>query len=152
MPTLHRVARGLAVDKKSMPKFVLSDLYPLVKDWKRLQQELGEDCLGYIDAPVSIAQVPETVSRHWTIFSAFHHLPPSLARQLMQQVFEKANSLHIAETTRRHWLNILSVLLNAPILILAPFFANRFSFAKLVITTLIRKRSTPPHQLSQDLC
>lgn len=131
---LYRLAKSLP--NTQLPKFIVSDLYPLTAQWQALQQKIGAEQLRYLSEPVSVEHVP-SITRDWTIFMAFHHFPPSLAAALLKQSTEKCNSLHIAEETHRSWLNILSMPLTMPTLLFAPLFARRFSFAKLLITTVI---------------
>lgn len=120
-----------------LPRFVLSDLFPHVDEWTRLRNAYGESKVGFIPQPLDIMVIPSGLSRHWSMFAAFHHFPPSMAREVLKQFVQHADSFHIVEHTERSALSMLALLSTAVTAVIAPFFARKFSIGKLLVTTLI---------------
>lgn len=121
----------------ALPALILSDLYPNVAAWTRLQETYGKQAVGFYDGRLDFNNVPEDVPRHWAMFASFHHLPPSLAKNLLAQAVARADSLILVEMFRRQWLDMVMMCVSAPTLLLAPFFAREFRFSKLLFTTII---------------
>jgi len=120
-----------------LPKFILSDLYPNLSAWHALQKSCGNDAVGYIEKPLSALDIPEGAPRHWTIFTAFHHLSPAAARILLQGLVAKGDGLCIIENTRRQWFCCVAMVLGLPVHLIVPFFAKRFKWSKFLCTTVI---------------
>jgi len=78
------------------PQFVLSDLYPNVDAYAKLQKKFGDNAVTYINYPVSALNIEGTDIRYWSIFTAFHHFAPADARQLLQQLFLKGDGVCIS--------------------------------------------------------
>lgn len=130
-----RVAQRAAVP---LPKFILSDLYPAPSYWKFFRDKLGQGSIGFIDYSVDALSVPSGLPRYWTIFEMFHHLSPDTARRFLEEFTQKADGLCIAEFFQRRSLYcLLMVILAFLPNMLVPFFAQRFSFGKLFLTTII---------------
>jgi hypothetical protein len=124
------------LDQKDAPRFVLSDLYPQPEAYRELQARYGAERLGYLDGPVSFAQLPAEY-RVLTIFSAFHHLPPQAAAALIEEVVERRDGICIVEFTRRTPLDLLSMFPAFFVNMLAPLTAERFKLGKLLWGTLV---------------
>ncbi len=130
---LHKVALRKGV---SLPRFVVSDLYPNRDDYEVLRAQLGDGVIGYIEKSVSALNVQSDI-RHWSMFTAFHHFSPDAARQLLQEFVNKGDAFCIVELTRRTWSDMALMLLGLPLHLLAPFFAKRFTWPKFLFTTII---------------
>lgn len=124
----HLRKRGLKA-----PRFVLSDLYPDHTAWQRLENQLGTEHVGFVDAPVAFAAIPEKY-RVLTIFSAFHHLPPKAAADLLAEIVAHRDGLCIVEFTRRTWLDLLSMIPAYLLNLLAPLTTPRFRLGKLLLS------------------
>lgn len=131
--TLHDFSK-----KTKLPAFILSDLYPHVKTWQKLQENYGKQAICFYDKPLNFNDIPSDSPRLWSIFTAFHHLSPPLAKQLVDQAITNSDGLIIAEFFRRRLPDILSVFLAIPCnFLFAPFFAKEFTLKKMLFTTII---------------
>jgi hypothetical protein len=124
------------LDEKDAPHFILSDLYPQPEAYRAIQEMVGSARLGYIDSPVAVANLPPG-PRVFTIFSAFHHLPPQDAAALLAEVVNNRDGICIVEFTRRTALDLVSMFPAFFINMLAPLTAERFRLGKLLWGTLI---------------
>lgn len=94
----------------ALPPVLMSDLYPSVAAWQEQQQRLEQDGIvartqiGYVSEPVSALDVPPAPPRIWTIFSAFHHCPPEIARASLAHFCKTGDGLCIAELQRANGL------------------------------------------------
>ncbi len=120
-----------------MPRFILSDIYPNIESWKCLQKDFGSQAVSFYNMPVDFNHIPESAPRHWSIFTAFHHLSPPVAQNLINEAVARADSLLIAEVAKRTWLHIFIMILAMPSHILAPLFSRHTSFKKILVTTII---------------
>lgn len=118
------------------PQFTLSDLYPQVEAYRALQQRLGASRIGFLESPAPVASLPPE-HRVLTIFSAFHHLPPEAARELLEEVVRSRDGICIVEFTRRTPLDLLSMFPAFFINMLAPLTAERIRPGKLLWGTLV---------------
>lgn len=131
-----QIATLLKYLDEDAPQFTLSDLYPQVEAYRALQQRLGASRIAYLEAPAPVAALPPE-HRVLTIFSAFHHLPPQAARDLLEEVVRNRDGLCIVEFTRRTPLDLLSMFPAFIINMLAPLTAERPRAGKLLWGTLI---------------
>ncbi len=125
--------------KMTMPHIILSDLHPDLGSFERLNREFPEKA-GYRSDAVDALNLPDTNDTHprlLSICSAFHHFPPAQAAQLIQNATKHADGLFIMEVFTRNLVTPIQPLFNLLPLMLAPFFARRFSFKKVLISTLI---------------
>ncbi len=112
----------------------LSDKYPNIPAFKRMQQEtVGK--VGFHAKPVDATDVPEAIEGFRTIFSAFHHFPPQLATQILQDTVNKRASIGIFELSNRTPSAFLQVMLGGPIgqIFMAPRM-KPFSWLRLLLT------------------
>ena len=118
------------------PRFVLSDLYPNLPAYGKLATRFDTKQIGYYKKPVAVGDLPEG-QRALTIFTAFHHLPPKDATALLAEVVAHRDGIFIAEFTRRTWMDVLSMVPAFFFNLLAPVFAGRFSWSKLLLSPVI---------------
>jgi hypothetical protein len=103
----------------------LTDLVPNVRAFQRVQaanrRALPSDCcsVDYVSSPVDATDC--TVEGTRTIYGAFHHFPPALARRMLQNAVDTRQPMVVVDT-KRSWLYVLlfpffttlAVLLSAP--------------------------------------
>lgn len=123
---IETILNYAANQKITLPKIVLSDLYPNPHIYESIQKNYEASQIGYIATPIDIANIPKE-KRILTIFTAFHHLSEQTAHALMHDVVTHRDSLLIVEFTRRAWLDICLMFFPAYVMhMLAPFFAKKF--------------------------
>ena len=100
--------------KQGMPVTVrLSDLYPNLPALQRQAAESG-GALSVEPRPVDATAVPADVKGFRTIFNAFHHFPPELARRVLQNAVDARQPIGVFEVVSREPLMLLGML-TAPI-------------------------------------
>lgn len=124
--------------RASIPRITLSDLFPDLRSYRRLQEAFPEtvDC---IPVPVN-ALSPTSIGGGFpltSICTGFHHFKPDQAQQLLENIVNRSNGIFIMEPTERSWLSPLLPVLTFIPLMLAPFFSRRFSLKAFAISTLI---------------
>lgn len=81
---------------------VLTDLYPNVAAFERAERELPGRVRGRRE-PTDATRVPEDLRGVRTIFNAFHHLPPEVARAVLADAAERRQPIVTAEFVERSW-------------------------------------------------
>lgn len=103
----------------------LTDLVPNVPAFRRVQAEnrrvLPDECcsVGFVTEPVDATDCRVEGTR--TIYGAFHHFPPPLARRMLQNAVDTRSPIVVVDTKRSFlyvllfpFLTTLAVLLSAP--------------------------------------
>jgi hypothetical protein len=102
--------------KRGRPvQLVLTDLYPNQKSFAWTEQQGGGRVRGRL-APVDAAQVPPDLPGVRTLFNGFHHLPPTVARQVLADAVNKNQPIAVFEVVSRE-LPVLLSLLMLPVLV-----------------------------------
>lgn len=103
----------------------LTDLVPNVPAFQRVQaanrRVLPSDCCSVDYVSSSVDATDCTVEGTRTIYGAFHHFPPPLARRMLQNAVDTRQPMVVVDT-KRSWLYVLlfpffttlAVLLSAP--------------------------------------
>lgn len=125
-------------DAAPLPQITLSDLYPDLSAFERVKSEFPGQ-VDYIATPLDAFAEGNAGSEAplRSICTGFHHLTPEQARRFLAAVTARTDGLFIMEPMPRTWLSPLMSLLTLPLLMLAPFFAHRFSLKKLALSTLL---------------
>ena len=130
-----RLAGQLRSVRSGEVGLVLTDLYPNAEALRRLAADRPGMKIRYVDRSVSALSVPSDLTGFRTLFSSFHHFPPKAACSLLQDCVGKRQPVAIAESTQRHVLLILYMLLLAPFLvILTSPFQKPFRWLRLFWT------------------
>ncbi len=104
------------------PRFALSDLYPNVGRLQGVAADYG-DRVEVIDTPVNATAVPRVADRSArSIVSAFHHFPPTIARDMLADCVARRRAVFVLEPTARDLLGTWGML--APLV--AGHLANPF--------------------------
>lgn len=102
---------------------VLTDLYPNEPALERASQHPQ---LDFISAPVDATRVDRQLVGVRTIFTAFHHLTPSVAQSVLADAARARQPIAVFEIVQRRWLNILLMpLVVLSVLFLTPFIHPR---------------------------
>jgi hypothetical protein len=115
---------------------LLTDLHPNVPAGRAAQQaSCGR--IDYAPAPVNATRVPGELNGFRTLFTAFHHFPPPMARAILQDAVDKGQGIAIFEQTRRHPLALLIMLVLPLLAFLVVPFIRPFRVSRLLWTYLI---------------
>ena len=125
-------AHGLA-----LPKTLMSDLYPSHARFLEIENEFSgrvaavTESVDATDVPESSRQLPRS------IFSAFHHLNPVMARKVLEDATLHADGIFIYEPHPRTIRNLMANLPGLIFGMLSPFLIGRFTWKRLLFSTLI---------------
>lgn len=115
----------------------LSDKFPNLPAFALVQIQT-RGAVTYISEPVDATDVPERFTGFRTIFSAFHHFNPSLARAILQDAAQKKVPIGIFEGASKSWWEIALVLTAFPFVILAVTpFIKPWRLSRLFFTYII---------------
>lgn len=112
---------------------ILTDLFP---NRDAFQQLKTAHDLNYSTASVNVLDVPQNLDGFRTMFSSFHHFPPTQARQILRSAVNKNCGIGIFELTSRN-LKTLLVMFLTPLMVLfltpkiKPFRWSRIIFTYL---------------------
>lgn len=114
----------------------LSDIYPNRVAFERIEHATQGRVAG-ITQPVDATKVESDIGGFRTLFSSFHHLRPAQARAVLLDAVENGSPIAIFESTQRHILLILYMLLTPLIVLLVTPFMKSVTPSRLVFTYLI---------------
>ena len=114
----------------------LTDLYPNRAAFDELR-ERGGGRVTYSADPVSAMDVPSDLTGFRTLFSSFHHFRPDQARSILRDAVAKGQPVAIFESTQRHPLLLLYMLMTPLLVMLATPFIRPFRWSRLVWTYLV---------------
>ncbi|MFT5681630.1 MAG: hypothetical protein ACI8RZ_002536 [Myxococcota bacterium] len=112
------LARGIKAD------VVLTDLHPNLDAFRRAAQADGCD---FRAEPIDATNVPDDLTGLRTVFNAFHHFPPPLARRILKDAHDSRQGILIVEIPHRSVFGALSL--------------GTFGALALALTPLIRPLS-----------
>ncbi len=121
---LLRTTERLAADHGLRPSVTLTDLYPNTDAAARINAAGDAAQVRYLPSPVDAGRVPDALQGVRTMVCSFHHMPPPVARRILQDAFEKRQALcvlEISDNSHPRWLwwtaipaGVLMVLLLTP--------------------------------------
>lgn len=117
------------------PQAVVTDLYPNRPAFERLAQESGGQIVPEL-RPVDASAVPADLRGLRVIFNAFHHLPPPLARQVLQDAARAGQPIAIFEVVSREPLSLLGMFLAPLNFVLTLPFLRPFQWSWVLWTLL----------------
>lgn len=105
---LPRIQRSLAGRGHEFT-VVLTDLVPHPASYKVIASEAKNrgQIVQFREEPVDATACREKGFR--TLFGSFHHFPPSLAVQVLQNAVDTGSPIAIFEATERSWYNLLLI-------------------------------------------
>jgi hypothetical protein len=95
-----RTTQGLTVSA------TMTDLFPNASAVERFRA--GDNGLRYLASSVDASRVPDTLSGIRTLFNSFHHMPPRIARKILEDAYRKKEAICVFEYNRNSVLGILS--------------------------------------------
>ena len=115
----------------------LTDLYPQPSAWADIARRT-QGAIDYEPAAVNALAVPAHLAGFRTIFSAFHHFPPTAAEAMLRDAVRANTGIGVFEGAGKHWAELLLAVTLLPVaqLLLTPFF-RPFRLSRLVFTYLI---------------
>ena len=131
----RRLVRQLA-DARVPVRVRLTDLHPNVTAFERIARDTDGAVSGDHRA-VSADGVPEDLTGFRTIFTAFHHFPPPLARRVLADAAARGDGIAVFESTERSILCLLVMVLVPHVVLLVTPFIRPFRWSRLLLTYLL---------------
>ena len=116
--------------------FTLTDMYPNLDAFRDISA-LHPAAISYIANSVDATTVPSELPGLRTMFNAFHHFAPALARSILSSAVEARQPIAIFEVPERALSTILPLLLCPLFVAVATPFIRPFSWRRLLWTYLI---------------
>jgi hypothetical protein len=113
----------------------LTDLHPNVAAFDRIGRETDGMVSGEPRA-VPADAVPQDLVGFRTIFTAFHHFPPAMARGVLADAVARGQGIAVFESTTRDLRCLLFMLLVPTVVLLTTPFIRPFRWSSLLLTYL----------------
>lgn len=114
----------------------LTDLHPNVDAFRALERETDGRVRGDVRS-VPADRVPADLIGFRTIFTAFHHLSPDVARRVLADAVANRSGIAVFEATPREW-KVLFIMLLVPLMVwLSTPFIRPFRWSRLFLTYVI---------------
>ena len=117
-------------------KITLSDLYPNVASFESISKK-SNGMIEFAPSSVSAMEVPGEYQGFRTLFSSFHHFKPDQGAKIIQNAIEDKKGIAIFESTQRHILLILYMLLTPVLVMLSMPFIRPFKWMNIFWTYVI---------------
>ena len=117
-------------------KVTLSDLYPNNAAFNAAYCQYPQQ-LGFSELPVDATKVVAELSGFRTLFSSFHHFKPDSALAVLQSAVDAKTGIAIFESTQRHPLMLLYMLITPLLVWINTPFIRPFRWDRLFWTYLI---------------
>ncbi len=110
---------------------LLTDKFPNHNTFRRVS-EGSEGRINFVAAPIDATNVPEDLVGVRTLFSSFHHFPPSIAKAILRDAALKGAPIGVFEMTERSFSACVCMLFT-PILatLVVPFLKPRYMWQVL---------------------
>lgn len=114
----------------------LTDLHPNIAAFRELERESNGRVRGDVRS-IPADRVPADLIGFRTIFTAFHHLSPDVARRVLADAVANGSGIAVFEATPREW-NVLFIMLLVPLMVwLSTPFIRPFRWSRLFLTYVI---------------
>lgn len=114
----------------------LTDLHPNLAAFARISHETDGAVSGEPRA-VPADAVPDDLTGFRTIFTAFHHFPPEMARRVLADAIARGQGIAVFESTARSVLCLVVMLLVPYVVWLVTPFIRPFRWSRLLLTYLL---------------
>jgi hypothetical protein len=111
----------------------LSDLYPNLPAFRDVSAR-SQGRVRFREEAVDATNVPVALDGVRTMFNSFHHLPPPLARAVLQDAVNKRRPIAIFEGFSHRGLGMGFMALQIPLLLLLTPFVRPWSLSRFVLT------------------
>jgi hypothetical protein len=116
-------------------RFILTDKYPNLPAFRRLTA--AHEKISAVTTPVDAAAVPRELAGFRTVFNAFHHFSPLVARAVLQSAVAARQPIGIFEIPERAMITMLPLLFTPLFVALATPFIRPFRWRRLLWTYLL---------------
>lgn len=130
--SLHRTLMERREEKIPV---LLTDRFPNEKAARKIEDAALE--IRYAQISVDATRVPESLTGFRTMFSSFHHFPPSQAQAILEDAVRQRQGIGIFELTSRQPAQVLSMILVPLFVLLITPFIRPFRLSRLVFTYLL---------------
>lgn len=114
----------------------LTDKYPNLQLFESLEKKYDNRITGHPNS-IDALKLPASLKGLRTFFSSFHHFAPKQALAILQDAVNNQAPIAIFESTQRHPVDFLRVLLCPFLVLLIVPFAKRLTLKKFFITYII---------------
>ncbi len=114
----------------------LTDLYPNIGAFKTAQTDKANR-ISFCAESVNAMNVPVELQGFRTLFSSFHHLTPQQAQAVLQDAVNAQTGIAIFESTQRHPLSLLYMLITPLLVWLNTPFMRPWRWSRLLWTYVI---------------
>ncbi|MCC6453861.1 MAG: class I SAM-dependent methyltransferase [Caldilineaceae bacterium] len=135
-PWLQLASRFQSGGELEPLEVLLTDLYPNLAAMQAAVKQSHEQ-IRYIATPVDATHLDAELEGFRTLFTAFHHFPPTVARAILQDAVNRQQGIGIFEQTSRKPLSILVMLLLPLIALIVVPFVRPFRLSRLFWTYLL---------------
>lgn len=123
-------------EQRGSVEVTLSDLFPTAHG-QELAAAQGDPRVRYLPTPVDATRAPAELKGVRTLFGAFHHFSPELARGVLRDAFEQRRSIAIFEIAARKPPLLLSGLLMPLMVLFITPLSRPLRVGQLLFTYLI---------------
>jgi hypothetical protein len=122
--------------KEFAPMVYLTDLYPNGSAFG-VSRSISSGRIHFYSEPVSATNVPAHLTGFRTLFSAFHHFPPQMAKSILHDAVRNNQGIAIFEITRRNFIVILTMCFSPLLVICTTPFVKPFRWWRLFWTYIV---------------
>ncbi len=114
-------------------KITLSDIYPNLPSYERLEGQHGE-LIEYYSEVVNAFDPPEGAPRIWSMIESLHHFRPDEVKKILRNATLKADGFVALETTGRTWRHICVIFFFLPLVtaLVTAFQLRPWSFRNIL--------------------
>ena len=117
-------------------KITLTDKHPNLRSFEKLEKEHPNGITG-ISQPIDATEIPPSLIGLRTFFSSFHHFRPEDAAKILNDAVKNDMPIAIFESTQRHPLDFLKMLLSPLMVWVVLPFSKRLTLQKFILTYII---------------
>lgn len=118
------------------PRVLLTDRYPNLEAFAYASRRSGGQ-LEYEPRPVDATRVPAHLEGFRTLFTAFHHFRPEVAREILRDAVRAQRGIGIFEFTQRDLAATLRFALRTPSTVLAAPLSAPLRWSRLLWTYVV---------------
>jgi hypothetical protein len=122
--------------KECAPTVYLTDLYPNGSALD-VAKKISSGRILFCSEPVSATNVPTHLTGFRTLFSAFHHFPPHMAKSILYDAVRSNQGIAIIEISRKNSIVILAMCFSPLLVIFTTPFIKPFRWWRLFWTYII---------------
>jgi len=114
----------------------LSDRFPNVAAFLALQAR-SQGRLGFREKPIDAADVPGELPGVRTLFNCFHHFPPDVAAEILNDAVRKRRPIAIFEGVNHRTIGLVAIPLQLPAMLLLMPFVKPFRWSRMLLTYVL---------------